>query len=113
MAAEHPLRDLLHGATHRIPGVPAHVEHPAGHQGPANQDRANQGPANAGPANRGHAQREGARHPHPGHRAAAPEPSPRSSRQPRDRSWNHSPARPPRVLAAWQRRVARFFGQEV
>ena len=25
---------------------------------------------------------------------------------------NHSPARPPRVLAAWQRRIAAFFGQE-
>jgi hypothetical protein len=30
---QHPLRDLLHEATHRVPGVPAHVEHPAGHQG--------------------------------------------------------------------------------
>ncbi|MFD1541092.1 hypothetical protein [Nonomuraea guangzhouensis] len=26
--------------------------------------------------------------------------------------FNHSPARPPRVLAAWQTRIARLFGQE-
>lgn len=80
MAGEHSLRDLLHKATHRVPGVPAHVEHPAGHQGKAPQRRA-------------------LRH------ATA-----------RDRSqhgsWNHSSARPPRVLAAWQRRIAGFFGQE-
>lgn len=29
------------------------------------------------------------------------------------RTWNHSPARPPRVLVAWQRRIAAFFGQEL
>ncbi|GIF48591.1 hypothetical protein DFJ67_8205 [Asanoa ferruginea] len=28
-------------------------------------------------------------------------------------SWNHSPGRPPRVLAAWQRRIAALFGQRV
>lgn len=27
--------------------------------------------------------------------------------------WNHSTARPPRVLVAWQRRIAAFFGQEL
>lgn len=26
---------------------------------------------------------------------------------------NHSAARPPRVLAAWQRRIAALFGQEI
>jgi hypothetical protein len=26
--------------------------------------------------------------------------------------WNRSPARPPRVMAAWQSRIAAFFGQE-
>ncbi|GAB3835579.1 hypothetical protein ACFPIJ_50710 [Dactylosporangium cerinum] len=26
---------------------------------------------------------------------------------------NHSPARPPRFMPAWQRRVAGFFGREV
>lgn len=83
-AGQNSLRDLLHGATHRVPGVPAHVEQPAGHQGSANQGR-----------------------------PAAPERSPRSPRSAGGRSRNHSPARPPRVMAGWQRRVARFFGQDV
>ncbi len=52
--------NLLHRATHRIPGVPAHTDRPAGHQGRRNPRR------------------------------------------------NHPPAR---VLVAWQRRVAAFFGR--
>ena len=35
MTNEHSFRGLPHWATHRIPGVPAHAEHPAGHQGRA------------------------------------------------------------------------------
>ena len=31
---------------------------------------------------------------------------------PNDR-WNHSPARPPRFMLAWQRRIAAFFGREL
>ena len=27
--------------------------------------------------------------------------------------WNHSPARPPRFMPAWQRRIAAFFGREL
>jgi hypothetical protein len=38
-------------------------------------------------------------------RDAAPQPSPHHG-------WNHSPARPPRFLPAWQRRIAALFGQE-
>jgi hypothetical protein len=57
---------MLHWATHRIPGVPAHVEQPAGHQGRTHHHRGR----------------------------------------------NHSPARPPRVMVGWQRRIAAFFGQE-
>jgi hypothetical protein len=34
-----------------------------------------------------------------------------AGRLPGNRGWNHSPAHPPRVLVAWQRRVAAFFGQ--
>ena len=34
------LRGLLHWATHRIPGVPAHTERPTGHQGTALHGRA-------------------------------------------------------------------------
>jgi hypothetical protein len=29
-----------------------------------------------------------------------------------NRRWNHSPARPPRVLAAWQWRIGALFGQQ-
>lgn len=63
---------MLHRATHRIPGVPAHTERPAGHQAPARQAR----------------------------------------RPSLNGRWNHSPARPPRVLVAWQRRIAAFLGAE-
>ena len=80
MANEHSLRGLLHRATHRIPGMPAHVQRPAGHQGTAVHGR---------PHRRG---------------AARPSPHP---------SGNHSAARPPRFLPAWQRRIAAFFGREV
>ncbi|MEV6633542.1 hypothetical protein AB0M54_22615 [Actinoplanes sp. NPDC051470] len=73
MATKHSFRGLLHGASHRVPGVPAHVERAAGHQGTTDQGR---------------------------------------SQRPLNRRRNHSPARPPRFLAAWQRRVAAFFGQE-
>jgi len=77
MADQRSFRDLAHWAMHRIPGVPAHVEHPAGHQGATRHGRAWRNP--------------GAHH----------------------RSRNHSPARPPRVLVAWQRRIAAFFGREL
>lgn len=107
MAAEHPLRDLLHEATHRIPGVPAHVEQPAGHQGPAKQR-----PAQGG--NQRPAHGDEAPQPRPVGRAAAPDRSAPSSRnRSLNHSLNHAPARPPRVMAGWQRRVAKFFGQEV
>ncbi len=78
MAKERSFRGLLHRATHRIPGVPAHAERPAGHQGAAAH---------------GHERRGDTPHPSLNHR------------------WNHSPARPPRFLPAWQRRIAAFFGQ--
>ncbi|MFC1402666.1 MULTISPECIES: hypothetical protein [Streptacidiphilus] len=85
MAGERRLRDLLHGETHRVPGVPAHVEHPAGHQGKALQRRS---------VSRSTAAND------------------RSRNGARGGGWNHSSARPPRVLAAWQRRIAALFGQE-
>lgn len=86
MAGGHTLRDLLHEATHRVPGVPAHRDHPhhgrpAGRQGKAAQRRAT---------------------------------SPQAARErSRHRSGNHSSERPPRVLVAWQRQIARLFGQQV
>jgi hypothetical protein len=80
MTDQHSFRGLLHRATHRVPGVPAHAERPSGHQG-----RVRHGCA------RGHSLTH--------HRSS-------------DHPMNHTPARPPRVLAAWQRRVAAFFGQD-
>ncbi|MEV4512652.1 hypothetical protein AB0K00_27240 [Dactylosporangium sp. NPDC049525] len=76
MTNKHSFRGLLHRATHRVPGVPAHAERPAGHQGTAVH---------------GHAQR----------RRGGPHPS-----------LNHSSARPPRFMPAWQRRIAALFGRE-
>ena len=40
MTNPHSFRGLLQWATHRIPGVPAHAERPAGHQGTAVHVRA-------------------------------------------------------------------------
>ena len=79
MTNEHSFRGLLHRATHRVPGVPAHAERPAGHQGTAVHGRAQR-------------------------RGVAPHPS-------LNHGWNHSPARPPRFMPAWQRRIAAFFGR--
>ena len=94
MTHQHSLRDLLHAATHRIPGVPAHAERTAGHQG-----RARHGERTAG--HQGRARHgDGWRHSPTRHRA-------------QNHGFNHSPARPPRVLVAWQARIARFFGQEL
>lgn len=88
MTDEHSLRGLLHWATHRIPGVPAHAERPAGHQGKARHGRA--------------WHHSVAHHRWQHHR--------QNHRQ--NHRWNHSSARPPRMLVAWQRRIAAFFGQE-
>ena len=90
---KHALRDLLHEATHRVPGVPAHVEHLRGHQGRVfvRESGVRQGrPVAMQDRERG-SERGGVRH----------------------SGLNHSPARQPRVLVAWQRRVAAFFGQEL
>jgi hypothetical protein len=81
MTTKHSVRGLLHWATHRIPGVPAHAEWPAGHQGTTVHGRARR-------------------------RSGASRPSP-------NRRWNHSPARRPRFMLAWQRRIAVFFGREL
>ena len=81
MTNRHRSRGLLHRATHRIPGVPAHAETPAGHHGAAVHGRAQR---------RGVAARPSLNH-----------------------TWNHSAARPPRFMPAWQRRIAAFFGREL
>ncbi|MEV4323808.1 hypothetical protein AB0J37_16380 [Microbispora rosea] len=93
MRHRHSLRDLLHRATHRIPGVPAHAEQPAGHSA------GHQGQAR-------HAQ--GWQHSLTHHRASR-----RAHHRSLHHGLNHSPARPPRVPASWQTRIARLFGQEL
>jgi hypothetical protein len=40
MTNKHSFRSVLHWATHRVPGVPAHAEQPAGHQGTTVHGRA-------------------------------------------------------------------------
>jgi hypothetical protein len=81
MAIIRSVTDVLHRLTHRVPGVPAHVEQPKGHQR--------------------RVRRRGGSH------------LPAADHQVPNRGWNHSPTRPPRVLVAWQRRVATFFGQQL
>jgi hypothetical protein len=81
MANKRSLRALLHWATHRIPGVPAHADTLAGHHGTAVHGRA-------------------------WRRGVAPQPSLNHRR-------NHSPARPPRFMPAWQRRIAAVFGRQL
>jgi hypothetical protein len=91
MTHEHSFRDLVHWATHRVPGVPAHAEQPAGHQRTTRH-----GTTHLGRTHQGRTWQ----HSTPGHRSH------------NDRR-NHSSARPPRVLAAWQRRIAAVFGHEL
>lgn len=40
---------ILHRATHRLPGVPAHTDQPAGHQGPPAQPSTHHRPHHAPP----------------------------------------------------------------
>jgi len=81
MRDDHSFRSLLHRAMHRIPGVPAHTERPAGRQSGVRDSR----------TRRHH---------------VTPDRSP-------NRQWNHSPARQPRVMVAWQSPIAAFFGQKL
>jgi hypothetical protein len=69
---DYSFRGVLHRMSHRLPGIPAHADRPAGHQGHARHGRARR---------------------------------PSTARE-------HAP-RSPRVLVAWQRRIAAFFGQEL
>ncbi|BCJ33835.1 hypothetical protein Athai_13380 [Actinocatenispora thailandica] len=78
MTHRHPMRDVLHQATHRVPGIVAHAEQLPGHQAATRHGRPRRNPAVQ-------------------HRS-------------RNRRWNHSPDRPPRVLVGWQARIAAFIG---
>ncbi|GIG23604.1 hypothetical protein Cch01nite_43280 [Cellulomonas chitinilytica] len=85
MTDKHTLLDTLHDATHRVPGVPAHTPQAAGHQG--GHRAGHQGGA------------------HHGRTAQA-------AHRSHGRPANYSP-RSPRVLVAWQRRIAALFRQDV
>jgi hypothetical protein len=70
--------------------------HWATHRIPAVPAHAERPAGHQGTAVHGHARRrDGAAHPSPNHRR------------------NHSPARPPRFMPAWQRRIAALFGREL
>jgi hypothetical protein len=85
--ARHPMRDALHEATHHIPGVPEHRELPGGHQGMALHGRSWQNSDAASASTGRPAQKRDRRH------------------------HGHHDRKPPRVLVAWQNRIAAFFGQ--
>ena len=69
--------------------------HWATHRIPAVHGHVERSAGHQGTAVHGRARRRGAPHPSLNHR------------------WNHSPARPPRFMPAWQRRIAAFFGREL
>ena len=69
--------------------------HWATHRIPAVPAHVERPAGHLGTAVDGRARRRGAPHPSLNHR------------------WNHSPARPPRFMPAWQRRIAAFFGREL
>jgi hypothetical protein len=48
-----------------------------------------------------------------GHQGRTHHDRPTTERRSTGRTGHHAPGRPPRVLVAWQRRVAAFFGQEL
>lgn len=67
--------------------------HRATHRVPGVPEHTEHGPGHQGTARHGRSPR-----PSGGHRA-------------RHERWNHTPARPPRILVGWQHRIAAFFGQ--
>lgn len=69
--------------------------HWATHRIPGVPSHADRPTGHQGAAVHGRARRGAARHPSPNH------------------TWNHSPARPPRLMQAWQRRISAFFGREL
>ncbi|KQM83794.1 hypothetical protein [Agromyces sp. Leaf222] len=86
MTDQRSILDTLHEATHRIPGVSAHETRPTGHQGGTRHGRA---------------------------RISRASQSATAEKRSANPTRNHTPARPPRVLVAWQRWIAAFFGREV
>ncbi|GAA3272971.1 hypothetical protein Dvina_46755 [Dactylosporangium vinaceum] len=83
---------LLHRLTHQVPGVPEHRE-----------NRPHTNPHTKSPGTNDHHtddRRAHSRHAH----------NQRVHNQPA-RSHHHGHDRPPRILVAWQRRIAALFGQ--
>ena len=85
MTNRQSLGDLLHRATHRVPGVPGHRDHDPGHQG------------RSGPGTE---------------RSPGDKPSSAPAGRLSDR-LNHRPVNQgePRVLVGWQRRIAALVGR--
>jgi hypothetical protein len=69
--------------------------HRATHRIPAVPAHVERPAGHQGTAVHGRARCPGAPYPSPNHR------------------WNHSPARSPRFMVAWQRRIAAFFAQDL
>jgi hypothetical protein len=93
MTNQRSLGDLMHDLTHRVPGLPPHRDHAPGHQGhpgaaPAPAPTSAPAPAPTSAP------------------APAPTPAPGSRR-------HHRPVNQgePRVLVAWQQRIAAFVGR--
>jgi len=82
MSKDQTVRDALHEATHRVPGVPQHQDYPKGHQGTTRHGRSlqNRPLPNLGAVSR-----------HQG------------------RTQGH---KPPRVMAGWQNRIAGLFSPQ-
>ncbi|MFI5911252.1 hypothetical protein [Dactylosporangium sp. NPDC051541] len=89
------MRDTMHRLLHRIPGVPEHTENQP-HKPHA------------------HAPHSHAAHSRSPHNDAAHDHSPHShSPHGNGRTRNHTADRPPRILPAWQRRIAALFGRDL
>jgi hypothetical protein len=89
------LPGTLHEATHRVPGIPVHRERATGHHGATRHSATRPSAARHSASRHGRGR------------------STTTARRSAGRAGNHSPARPPRVLVAWQRRIAALFGQEL
>ncbi|MDM4762018.1 hypothetical protein QT381_03250 [Galbitalea sp. SE-J8] len=91
MSKDHAVRDALHEATHRMPGIPEHRDRPEGHQGANPHGRPAQ------------------------NRPAQNRPAQNRSLQSRGTVAHHGSVaahtRSPRVLVAWQNRIAALFSR--
>ena len=103
MTNRRSIGDLLHDATHRVPGVPGHRDHDPGHQG---RSRPGAGPERA-PEN------EQSSNPVDELSSTAADELNSPPARRRNERLNHRPTNQgePRVLVGWQRRIAAFVGR--